>query len=114
MTRDERTWVSVSYVPPIAVLLLMLGACDRSQFIRFHSIQSLLFLVSSSIFLGIVGLVGLVLTIIGIESIHILSIISVLLVTSCWVFLVIRSYKGEMVQAIIIGNLSRKICGIAT
>lgn len=87
---------ALSYITPVAVLLLLIEPYKDLRFVRFHAFQSLFYFVAAIVLQMIGSILGP------------LSLLITLAVVFVWFFVLVKAYQGEMFEIPIIGPLAAK------
>lgn len=98
-----------SFIP--AIILLLIEPYRSHQFVRFHSVQSLLFCVATVAFASILRLLSLVTSWIprvGPLFLVLIATVSGLAAFLVWIVLLVKALQGEMFQLPWIGALAEE------
>lgn len=104
----------VSFVP--ALVFLLLDPYRKNPFVRFHSIQCLLFWLVCVVLAVVVRLLVLVLLFIPIVG-PLLAVLVVVVVALAavltWIVLLVKAFQGERLALPVIGDLAEQYSGAA-
>jgi uncharacterized membrane protein len=95
-----------------AIVLLLIPATRSSRFIRFHSWQGLVFVVSTAVLVGIVRLCFLILSIlpvVGFLLSWLLLGVTSIAVAVLWVVLIIKAALGDSYELPFVGRLAARL-----
>ena len=100
---------ALAYVTPIpAIIFLLIEPFKTIRFVRFHSLQSIIFCVVAFVFQFAFGIVSVALTLAGIGFIGLLGTLISLGIFVLWIVLVIKAYQGQEFQLPVISGLVAK------
>ena len=102
----------VTFVP--ALVFLLLGPYSKNQFVRFHSLQCLLFWavgVILGIVLKFVSLILFIIPALGPLLVVLIAIVLVLAVLLVWLVLVVKALQGEAFKLPWIGDFAEQQAG---
>jgi len=98
-----------TFVP--AILFLSINPYNQNQFVRYHSVQSLLTWVAAMLAAIVLKLVGLVLFLIPVVGPLLLVLTWVtagLAALLLWLVLVVKAFQGEMFQLPVLGSIAER------
>jgi uncharacterized membrane protein len=104
----------VTFLPALAFLLL--GSRRKNLFVRFHSVQCLLFwlvCVVSAVVVRLLSLVLLFIPVAGPLLALLLVVIVALAAVFVWIVLVAKAFQGERFALPVIGDLAEQYSGTA-
>ncbi len=87
-----------------AIVFLVLEPYRKNRFVRFHSLQAIVFFVGSNILMGLVAFLGFFAIVIG----PVLAIGLLIL----WLVLLVKAYQQEMWRIPFIGDWLERYCSI--
>jgi uncharacterized membrane protein len=100
---------ALAYVTPIpAIIFLLIDPFKTIRFVRFHSLQSIIFCVTAFVLQFALGIVSIVLGFMGIAFIGLLGTLISLGIFVLWIVLVIKAYQGQEFQLPVISGLAAK------
>lgn len=97
-----------TFIP--AILFLLIEPYRSNQFVRFHSVQCLLFWLASVAVASVLRLLGLVISWIprvGPLFLVLIATVSALAAFVVWIVLIVKALQGEMFQLPWIGSLAQ-------
>jgi len=104
----------VTFLP--ALVFLLLDPYRRNPFVRFHSVQCLLFWLVCVVLAAAVRLVSLVLLfipVVGPLLVLLLAVIVSLAAIFTWIVLLVKAFQGERFALPVIGDLAEQYSGAA-
>jgi len=87
-----------------AIVFLLLEPYRKNRFLRFHSLQSIVFFIGSNVLMGLVAFLGVLAILIG-------PVVAIGLVI-LWVVLLVKAYQQEMWKIPYIGDWLERYCSI--
>ncbi len=101
---------ALAYVTPIpAIIFLLIDPFKTIRFVRFHSLQSIVFCLTAFVFQFAIMIVSVVLSFVGVGFIiGLLSTLISLGIFVLWIILVIKAYQGQEFQLPVISGLAAK------
>jgi uncharacterized membrane protein len=102
----------ISFVP--AIIFLFLEPYRRNHFVRFHSIQCLLFCAATIVTAAVLRLVSMLLLmvpVLGPLLVSITVVVAVLAAILLWFVLVVKALQGEMFKLPLLGDLAGQYAG---
>lgn len=100
---------ALAYVTPIpAIIFLLIDPFKTIRFVRFHSLQSIIFCVTAFVLQFALGIVSVALSFMGIAFMGLLGTLISLGIFVLWIVLVIKAYQGQEFQLPVIGDLAAK------
>ena len=101
---------ALAYFTPIpAIIFLLIDPFRTIRFVRFHSLQSIVFCLTAFVFQFAIMIVSVVLSFVGIGFIiGLLSTLISLGIFVLWIVLVIKAYQGQEFQLPVISGLAAK------
>ncbi len=100
---------ALAYVTPIpAIIFLLIDPFKTIRFVRFHSLQSIIFCVTAFVLQFALGIVSVALSFMGIPFIGLLSTLISIGIFVLWIVLVIKAYQGQEFQLPVISGLAAK------
>ena len=101
---------ALAYVTPIpAIIFLLIDPLKTIRFVRFHSLQSIVFCLTAFAFQFAIMIVSVVLSFVGVGFIiGLLSTLISLGIFVLWIILVIKAYQGQEFQLPVISGLAAK------
>jgi uncharacterized membrane protein len=102
----------MSFVP--AVIFLVLEPYNKNRFVRFHSIQCLLFwaaAIAIAIALKLASVVLFIIPVLGPLLVLLVSMVVGLAAVVIWFVLVIKAFQGEMFKLPMLGDLAEPYAG---
>ncbi len=100
---------ALAYVTPIpAIIFLLIDPFKTIRFVRFHSLQSIIFCVTAFVLQFALGIVSVALSFMGIGFMGLLGTLISLGIFVLWIVLVIKAYQGQEFQLPVIGGLAAK------
>ena len=101
---------ALAYVTPIpAIIFLLIDPFRTIRFVRFHSLQSIVFCLTAFVLQFAIMIVSIVLSFVGIG--FIIGLLSTLIsigIFVLWIVLVIKAYQGQEFQLPVISGLAAK------
>jgi uncharacterized membrane protein len=97
----------LTFIP--AVIFLLRPPYNQNRFVRFHSVQCLLFWLAGASFAAVLRLATLVVILIPILGpllITIVSVVFALALMMIWAVLVVKAFQGEMFELPVLGPLA--------
>jgi len=85
-----------------AIIFLLLEPYRNNRFVRFHSLQSIVFFIGSNVLMGLVVFLGFFAVVIG----PVLAIGLLIL----WLVLLIKAYQQEMWRIPFVGDWLERYC----
>ena len=104
----------ITFLP--AVVFLLLDPYRRNPFVRFHSVQCLLFWLASvivAVLLRLAVRVLLFIPVVGPLLALLLVVIVALASVFTWIVLLVKAFQGERFGLPLIGNLAERYAGAA-
>jgi uncharacterized membrane protein len=104
----------ITFLP--AVVFLLLDPYRRNPFVRFHSVQCLLFWLASvlvAVLLRLASLGLLFIPLVGPLLALLLVAIVALAAVFTWVVLFVKAFQGERFGLPLVGNLAERYSGVA-
>ena len=100
---------ALAYVTPIpAIIFLLIDPFKTIRFVRFHSLQSIIFCVTAFVLQFALGIVSVALSFMGIGFMGLLGTLISLGIFGLWIVLVIKAYQGQEFQLPVISGLVAK------
>ena len=100
---------ALAYVTPIpAIIFLLIDPFKTIRFVRFHSLQSIIFCVTAFVLQFALGIVSVALSFMGIGFMGLLSTLISIGIFVLWIVLVIKAYQGQEFQLPVISGLAAK------
>ena len=100
---------ALAYVTPIpAIIFLLIDPFRTIRFVRFHSLQSIVFCLAAFVLQFALGIVSIVLGFMGIAFIGLLGTLISLGIFVLWIVLVIKAYQGQEFKLPVLGDLAAK------
>jgi len=99
-----------------AITFLLIDPYRKNRFVRFHSIQCLLFCVACMALAVLVRLASLVLffvPVVGPLLVLLLSVVAGLAALFAWIVLLVKAFQGERFAMPLIGDLAEQYSGAA-
>ena len=106
-----------AYVLIPAIIFLFLDPYRRNHFVRFHSIQSVLFWVAlllAGTILKVVGLVLILIPVVGPLLTFVISVVAVLAAFLIWLVLVVKAFQREAFKLPILGDLAGRYAPLSS
>ena len=94
---------ALAYIPLVGLIFLLLEPYNKNRLIRFHSFQSLFYLVVCIVADIVMGMVP-VLNIIGLPLLWLGQ-------TVIWIVLVLKAYQGQEFKLPVIGDIAEQQAG---
>ena len=94
---------ALAYIPIVGLIFLLIEPYNKNRFVRFHSFQSLFYLLACIVVGVALGLIPLLGIIVG----FLLWIGEIAL----WVVLVIKAYQGQKFKLPVIGDIAEQQAG---
>jgi uncharacterized membrane protein len=97
----------LTFIP--AVIFLLRSPYNRNPFLRFHSVQCLLFWLASLVIAAILRLAALgviLIPVIGPLLITLISVVFALALVMIWGVLSVKAFQGEMFELPVLGALA--------
>jgi uncharacterized membrane protein len=97
----------LTFIP--AVIFLLRSPYNRNCFVRFHSVQCLLFWLASASLAAVLRLAFLLLIripVLGPLLITLISVVFVLALFMIWAVLVVKAFQGEMFELPVLGAVA--------
>ncbi len=107
---DGNITALIGYIIPLVALILVFMEKDN-KFVRFHSIQSLLYAVAIFIILFSLTIFSVMLAFISGTLATLFSLISILVwlgIIAGAIFLAFKAYQGQMFKLPVIGDMAEK------
>lgn len=99
----------LAYIPPIALLFLLVEPYKSDRPLRLHSVQSIFLFVATVMLYVAVGVLGTIIAIIGTRLIAAtFTTLTVLTGFVLWVFVPIKAYSGKALDVPILSNFARR------
>ena len=92
-----------------AIIFLIRDPYNENRFVRFHSVQCLLFwgaVIPVAIALKLAGLVLFVIPVLGPLLVTLLDVVVVLAAVVLWLVLMVKAFQGEMFKLPLLGDLA--------
>ena len=101
---------ALAYVTPIpAIIFLLIDPFRTIRFVRFHSLQSIVFCLAAFVLQFALAIVSLVLSFVGVGPvIALMSPLISLGIFVLWIVLVIKAYQGQEFRLPVISDLAAK------
>ena len=101
---------ALAYVTPIpAIIFLLIDPFRTIRFVRFHSLQSIVFCLAAFVLQFALAIVSLVLSFVGVGIvIALMSPLISLGIFVLWIVLVIKAYQGQEFRLPVISDLAAK------
>lgn len=94
---------ALAYIPIVGLVFLLIEPYNKNRFVRFHSFQSLFYLLACIVVGVALGLIPLLGIIVG----FLLWIGEIAL----WVVLVVKAYQGQKFKLPVIGDIAEQQAG---
>lgn len=101
-----------TFVP--AIVFLFVDPYRKNRFMRFHSIQCLLFsgaVILLSAVLRLAGLVIFLIPLLGPLLVAVIDVVVALAAVLLWLVLVVKAFQGEMFKLPILGDFAERYSG---
>lgn len=106
---SENVAAALSYITPVAIVLLLIEPYKNRRFVRFHSFQSIFYAVATIVIAIGLAVLGGILSLAGIgifvTLVYPLFQLGVFVV---WIILIIKAYQNQMFKLPIIGDYAEK------
>lgn len=102
----------LTFIP--AVVFLVLVPYNRNRFVRFHSVQCLLFCgvgVLIAIALKLAGLVLFIIPVLGPLLVVLVAMVVGLAAVVIWLVLVVKAFQGEIFKLPVLGDFAESYAG---
>ena len=100
---------ALAYVTPIpAIIFLLIDPFRKIRFVRFHSLQSIVFCLAAFVLQFALAIVSIVLSFVGGALIGLMGPLVSLGIFVLWIVLVIKAYQGQEFQLPVISGLAAK------
>jgi uncharacterized membrane protein len=113
--RREAVLGALAYVLAVpAIVLLVVPALKASRFLRFHSWQSLLFLIASALLAVAVRVIFVILSVfswVGFLLAWLCAGVAALAIVVLWAVLVAKAAQGESYELPLIGSVAERLAG---
>lgn len=104
----------LTFIP--AIIFLVLDPYKQNRFLRFHSVQCLLF-CGASIVLGVAlklaSVVLFIIPVLGPLLVWLVSVVVGLAAFVIWLVLVVKAFQGEMFRLPVLGDVAAQSVGLA-
>ena len=94
---------ALAYIPIVGLIFLLIEPYNKNRFIRFHSFQSLFYLLACIVVSFALGLIPLLGIIVG----FLLGLGEFVL----WIVLVLKAYQGQKFKLPVIGDIAEQQAG---
>ena len=95
----------LTFIPAVAFLLV--EPYNKNRFVRFHSIQCLLFSIAAVV----VGVLLFVVPVVAPLIISLVSVVALLAAGVLWVVMVVKAFQGEMFKLPVLGHFAEVHAG---
>jgi uncharacterized membrane protein len=98
-----------TFIP--AIIFLVIEPYSKNRFVRYHSIQCLLFWAALAVIAAAVKVVGFVLALVPIVGQLVVVLIGVVVAIAAflvWLVLVVKALQGEMFRLPVLGDLAER------
>ncbi|HLW85726.1 MAG TPA: hypothetical protein VKR60_10975 [Candidatus Sulfotelmatobacter sp.] len=98
-----------TFIP--ATFFLAVSSYNRNRFVRFHSLQCLLFTLACLLIGIAIKLASLILffvPVLGPLLVSLISIVAILAAIVLWLVLVVKAFQGEMFMLPVLGNFAEQ------
>jgi len=99
----------LAYIPPIALLFLLVEPYKSDRPLRFHSVQSILLFLVTVMFYVTVGVLSAIVAIVGTRLIASTFVMLTMFIGFVlWAFVPYKAYSGQIVEVPILSNIARR------